>query len=136
MFKNRVLLILGVLSLFTVTIAVSTPRSNAPLAASDFYQRHPGWTWSSREAASDYFQRHPEVSAPGSTLDLTDYANRHPELGVSSDDALAASDYFMRHPELVAPAELASDLTDYFFRLAVLPTGKAMDLTDYFFRHR
>ena len=79
MFKNRFFLVIGVLSLVLVTMAISNPKSNVSLAAdqgaSDFYQRHPDWTWASNaqnsvvpvtgnSEASDYFQRHPELSAP------------------------------------------------------------------------
>jgi hypothetical protein len=132
MFKNRFLLVLGVISLLSVTMAVAYPQSNASLAAdqtdSDFYQRHPDWTWAVNDqnasmpvtgdsAFPDYYQRHLELSAPA-------------VLG------LGASDYFQRHPELVAPAEASFDLTDYYFRQQVLfPAGKTIDLTDYYFRH-
>jgi hypothetical protein len=136
---NRILLALGVISMLLVTMAVSTPRSNTSLAAdqagSDFYQRHPEWTWVTRDAASDYFQRHPELRMPGIGIDLTDYINRHPELSTSANEPLAASDYFMRHPELTISVESSADLTDYFFRQQLLPSGPSIDLTDYFFRH-
>jgi len=112
MFANRFLVVIGVISLLLVTLAVSSPRSGtAPASdqgASDFYQRHPDWTWAvndqnavipltSASAFPDYFQRHPELSAP-----LI--------LGVG------ASDYFQRHPELSASVERSVDTTDYFFR--------------------
>jgi hypothetical protein len=118
---NRILLALGVLSMLLVTMAVSYPRTNASLpigqGASDFYQRHPAWTWASRDTTTDYFQRHPELS-------------------VTASAPLAASDYFMRHPELTISVAASADLTDYFFRQAALSaSGKTIDLTDYFFRH-
>ena len=120
MTPNRIILIVGVISMLLVTMAVSYPRPDTSIAtgqgASDFYQRHPAWTWTSRDAASDYFQRHPELRSPGTGVDLTDYFNRHPELNASANDALAASDYFMRHPELTISVDTAADLTDYFFR--------------------
>ena len=147
MFKYRFLLVLGVISLLSAAMAVSYPRSNASQAASDFHQRHPGWTWAINTSnasipvtgvseAPDYFQRHPELSMSlGVTIDLTDYSLRHPELSISANDALAASDYFMRHPDLSVPAEASADMTDYFFRQLALPTStNTIDLTDYFFR--
>jgi hypothetical protein len=148
MFKNRFLLVLGAISILSVTMAISYPRSNAPLAASDFYQRHPAWIWVSNNSnasipvtgaseAVDYFQRHPELrTSIGITIDLTDYSSRHPELSVSTTDVLAASDYFIRHPELKlnVPIEVSTDTTDYFFRQPA--SAKTIDLTDYFFRQR
>jgi hypothetical protein len=138
MTTNRIMLVLGAISMLLVTLAVSSPFSNAapsvdlswpprpdyshlsekPLVSipdTDFYQRHPEWTWVSRDAASDYFQRHPELSMSGTGIDLTDYFNRHPELTIS--------------------VETSADLTDYFFRQQLLPSSPAVDLTDYFFRH-
>jgi hypothetical protein len=132
MFKNRFLFVIGLVSLLLVTMAVATPRSQASLAAdqgaSDFYQRHPDWTWAINDqnvvvpvtgdsAFPDYYQRHLELSAPAVV-------------------GLGASDYFQRHPELVAPAAASVDLTDYYFRQQVLfPAGKTIDLTDYYFRY-
>ena len=127
MFQNRFLVVIGVISLLLVTMAVSSPRSNASLAsdqgASDFYQRHPDWTWIVRNGNMD-------SSAP------SDYFQRHPELTIPSILGLGASDYFMRHPELIASAEASVDMTDYYFRQdALQPSAQAVDLTDYFFRH-
>jgi len=127
MFKNRFLVVIGVISLLLVTIAVSSPLSNTSLAtdqgASDFYQRHPDWIWTVRNgnvdssASSDYFQRHPELTVP-------------------SILGLGASDYFMRHPELTLSADASVDMTDYYFRhTAAFPSFTNIDLTDYFFRH-
>jgi hypothetical protein len=122
MFKNRFLLVLSVVSLLLVSMAISSFRSTATsstnrVAASDFYQRHPNWTWAipvaEVAAPSDYFQRHPELTAP-------------------SVIGIGASDYFQRHPELVAPA--SKDLTDYYFRQQA-QKGSGSDLTDYYFRH-
>lgn len=107
MYKNRSILILGVLSILLVTVAVTSAFYKSPASvdlswpprpdyshlneksfrsiagsqdANDFYQRHPNWTWSvaAAEASSDYFQRHPELSA--------------------------------------SAAEVSFDLTDYYFR--------------------
>ena len=148
MFKNRFLLVLGVISLLSVTMAVSYPRSTASQAASDFHQRHPNWTWAVNapnaaipvtgdSAFPDYAQRHPELSvSPILGLRASDYFQRHPELIATSILGLEASDYFMRHPELTVPAEVSVDMTDYYFRLSALqPATNLIDLTDYFFRH-
>jgi hypothetical protein len=128
MFKNRFLVVIGVISLLLVTMAVSTPRSNTSSSpdqgGSDFYQRHPDWTWTVRNgnavepsASSDYFQRHPELTVP-------------------SGLGLGASDYFQRHPELTLSVGASVDMTDYYFRHAALqPSSRNVDLTDYFFRH-
>ena len=132
MFKSRFILVLGVLSLVLVTMAVSNPKSNVSPSvdqgASDFYQRHPGWTWAV-----------PALAAIPVTSDAAfpDYYQRHPELSVSALLGVGASDYFQRHPELTAPAEASVDMTDYYFRQQVLfPAAKTIDLTDYYFRHR
>ncbi len=128
MFKNRFLLVLGVISLLSVTMAVSFPRSTASQAASDFYQRHPNWTWAVN----------PQNDAISVTADsaFPDYFQRHPELTATSILGLEASDYFMRHPELTAPADASVDMTDYYFRVSALQsTTNQIDLTDYFFRH-
>ena len=114
MFKNRFILVLGVLSLVLVTMAVSNPKSNVSptvdQAASDFHERHPDWQW----VAS-----YQKVIVP-----LTGDA--------------AFPDYHQRHPELTALAETSIDITDYFFRHPELRNApvKNVDLTDYYFRHR
>ena len=132
MFKNRFLLVLGVISLLSVTMAVSYPRANASStadqAATDFYQRHRDWTW----AIND---QNASIPVTGESA-FPDYYQRHRELSVSPIIGLGASDYFQRHPELIAPAEASVDMTDYYFRhLASQPASRNIDLTDYFFRH-
>jgi hypothetical protein len=152
MFKNRFLLVLGVISILSVTMAVSYARPNASLpadlAGSDFYQRHPNWTWAVRDqnatipvtgasAFPDYFQRHTELTVPSILgLDASDYFMRHPEL-TTPILGVEASDYFQRHPEMTIPSSEASvDLTDYFFRHPALRQSSTnIDLTDYYFRH-
>ena len=119
--KNRVFLVIGIISLLLASLAVSSFRA-APApsnieAASDFHQRHPDWTWAIPAA---------EVAAP------SDYFQRHPDLTVPAVVGIGASDYFQRHPELFAPA--SKDLTDYYFRLQV-QRRNGSDLTDYYFRH-
>ena len=132
MFKNRFLLVLGVISLLSVTMAVSYPRSNASStadqAASDFYQRHPDWTW----AIND---QHAVIPLTGDSA-FPDYYQRHPELSMPAIIGLEASDYFQRHPELTAPTDASVDMTDYYFRQAAIQaSARTIDLTDYFFRH-
>lgn len=116
--KNRFLLVLGVISLLLVTLAVSKPFSKAsperPNQATDFYQRHPDWTWKigDQEAVTsladdsafpDYYQRHPELRIPVEiVVDTTDYFIRHPDLRVSAK-SVDLTDYFLRHPELRNP---------------------------------
>ena len=110
MFKNRFILVLGVISLLSVTMAVSYPRSNASSAAEQVnrgsFLQHPEWRWRTTNqnvvipltgnndaAFPDYHQRHPELSVRvEASVDTTDYYFRHPELsaaGVSTP--LAAS---------------------------------------------
>jgi len=109
MFKNRFILVLGVLSLLLVTMAVSNPFSNTSPAgregANDFYQRHPEWTSSLQSAI---------VPVTGD-LELSDYHQRHPELSAAAGITVDMSDYFLRHPALQAPAK-SNDLSDYFLR--------------------
>ena len=134
MFKNRFLVVIGVISLLLVTLAVSTARSNAsPTAdhgATDFYQRHPDWTW----AINDQKVSIPVTGASA----FPDYYQRHLELSASPIIGLGASDYFQRHPELTVPsAEASVDVTDFYFRhRGSLPISTTIDLADYFFRHR
>lgn len=113
MFKNRILLVLGIVSLLLVSMVVSSFRSAASTstteAASDFHQRHPDWTWSANRqnaiipmtgdaAFPDFHQRHPELSAPaGTSIDLTDYYFRHPELSGASNTNVDLTDYYFRH---------------------------------------
>jgi len=112
MFKNRFLLVLGIVSLLLVTMAVSNPAPDEREGASDFYQRHPDWTWVPRDqnvvspvtgeaAFPDYYQRHPEQRIPVEiSSDTTDYFFRHSELRPSAAEAIDLTDYFFRHPEL------------------------------------
>src|SRR5919198_4581263 len=122
MFKNRFILVIGVISLLLVTMAVSKPLSNASPAslagANDFYQRHPDWTSANIHLApvipvtsgldrSDYALRHPELSLPA--VDTSDYFLRHPGMTVSIDATIDTSDYFLRYPELNVPAGVLID---------------------------
>ena len=132
MFKNRFLLVLGLISLLSVTLAVAYAPPNAPRpvdqGASDFYQRHPDWVWTIKG-------QNAVIPVTGASA-FPDYFQRHPELTVPSILSLDASDYFMRHPELSAAADISVDMTDYYFRHAASqPPSKNIDLTDYFFRH-
>jgi hypothetical protein len=135
MFKNRFLVVIGVISFLLVTLAVSSPRSHASSTAnfipSDLYQQHPEWWWRTTN-------QNVGIPLTGSSDDaFPDYYQRHPELSVPALIGLAASDYFIRHPELVAPAASTFDMTDYYFRQAAIKAAaRTIDLTDYFFRHR
>jgi hypothetical protein len=115
--RNSNLFLIGalaivIIALLTIAIvpAISAPQpafAPAPRlseAGSDFYQRHPDWTWTVST-----------INAVGNSA-LSDYFQRHPELTVPSILGLRASDYFQRHPELTAPADASVDMTDYFFR--------------------
>lgn len=92
MFKNRFLIVLGLLSTLLVATAVSRPFLNVqesprsvmiPLTDANYF--------------SDYFQRHPELStSAGTAVDMTDYFVRHPELRTPIDST-DLSDYFLRH---------------------------------------
>ncbi len=111
MFKKRFILALGVLSLLLTSLAFVKPlaklSSTGSDEATDFYQRHPGWTW----AINDQ-----KVIPLTGDLAFPDYHQRHRELSVSPVLGVGASDYFQRHPELNVPAERSVDTTDYFFR--------------------
>jgi hypothetical protein len=110
--KNHLFLGISVISLVLMGLVVSNPflgnNHVSSGAASDFYQRHPDWIWTTNHqnaivpmtghaAYPDYFQRHPELSS------LT-------ALGQG------ASDYFERHPELIPAAKGDVNLTDFYFR--------------------
>jgi hypothetical protein len=126
MFKNRYLLVLGVLSILFVTMAVSRPLSIARSPADLSWPPRPvvipvaGTT-----QFSDYYARHNDTSAlSGVAIPIT---------GISAD-----SDYFQRRSALNAlgGAEMAVDMTDYFVRHAELHTSsKSAELSDYFLRH-
>jgi hypothetical protein len=93
MYKSRFILVLGLLSLLLVGMAVRQSQllvSSLPgQTASDFYQRHPDWTWvvedqnastpiTGDSAFPDYFQRHPELRrSVNRSIDTTDYFFRH-----------------------------------------------------------
>ena len=156
--RNSNLFLLGALAI--VIIALSTlpiiptisepqpafaPAPRLSEAGSDFYQRHPDWTWTVRNAnavgslaPSDYFQRHPELTVPSVIgLGAPDYFQRHPELTIPSIPGLDASDYFQRHPELTTSI-LGLGAPDYFQRhpeLTILSAKASIDMTDYYFRH-
>lgn len=132
MFKNRYLIVLGVLSLLLVGMAVSNPFSNASpatdQAASDFYQRHADWMWTINEANA-------VIPVTGGSA-YPDYAHRHPELSAPMEVPVDTTDYYFRHPEVPAAAEVSVDTTDYFFRHPeLLASARSIDLTDYYFRH-
>ena len=114
MFKNRFLIVLGLLSTLLVATAVArpflTPKSVIiPVTDANYF--------------SDYYQRHTRrasnlqdlVIPRTSSLESPDYYQRHPELSATAGTALDLTDYFVRHPELHTPTE-SDDLSDYFLR--------------------
>ena len=122
MLKKRFTFLLAALSVLLVLTAVSRPYlAKAPAQgiedASDFYQRHPDWTWiSSGETVlipvtgevdfPDYAQRHPELSAlAAAVVDLTDYYIRHPELRVSMRQ-IDTTDFYFPHFQPFLPASV------------------------------
>ena len=129
--KNRIVLIIGLLSVLLVAMAVARPFSNTATAVessglsandlSDYYQRQAEMNASA--GASDFYQRHPDWASVQQAL-------------IPVMSSAEASDYFQRHTELIAPAGIAVDVTDYFLRHPELsaPTD-TVDLSDYFLRH-
>jgi hypothetical protein len=131
--KNRLFLAISAVSLLVMGMAVFSPFSRKSPATtrdtSDFYQRHPDWTWTVN-------QQNAVLPVTGEQA-FPDYFQRHPELTVPSVIGIGASDYFQRHPVLIAPAEASVDTTDYYFRHPERSSTSAshVDLTDYYFRH-
>ena len=126
MFKNRFLLVLGVLSLLLVATAVSRPLSKTSSAGANHF--------------SDYAERHPELRAPANipANERSDYFQRHntQNIGIPLTGPSTFPDYFQRHPELSAHAGIVVDRTDYFVRHPELRTPmESNDLSDYFLRH-
>ena len=131
--KNRIILIVGLLSVLLVAMAVSRPFSDITTAMesnglsanklSDYYQRQAELNASVSAGTSDFFQRHPEWIALQAAI--------IPVTGLSE-----AADYFQRHLELSMPAGITVDVTDYFMRHPAqnAPTA-TIDLSDYFLRH-
>jgi hypothetical protein len=87
---------LAIVMIVLVTLAVaptiSAPKSvaisvtSSSEVASDYFQRHPEWTFSGQTVAipmtssfegSDFFLRHPELRTANTTIDLSDYFQRH-----------------------------------------------------------
>jgi hypothetical protein len=130
--KNRLFLAISVISLLVMGMAVFSPFSRKPSAATrdtgDFYQRHPDWTWTvnnqnavvpitGEDAFPDYYQRHPELTIPAVIgSGASDYFQRHPELSAPAKSSVDTTDYFFRHPELASISESNVDLTDYYLR--------------------
>ena len=113
MFTNRIskiFVVLLILAVAFVGVSFATRSANIPAAdqdASDFYQRHPEWTWTIGDASV-------VIPVTGASA-YPDYYQRHPELSVRAETASDTTDYFFRHPELMAPAN-SIDFTDYYFR--------------------
>ena len=93
-FKNRFLIVIGVVSLLLVTMAVSSPRSSSSptpdLSGSDFHQRHPDWIWAVK-------QQNAVIPATGEAA-FPDYYQRHRELSVAAERSIDTTDYYFRHP--------------------------------------
>jgi hypothetical protein len=80
-------------------------------AASDFYQRHPDWTWEINDqdavipltgdsAFPDHFQRHPELNIPlERSIDTTDYFSRRIDKNTSSRVIPLSAEQI--HPEYI-----------------------------------
>jgi hypothetical protein len=104
MTKTGLLIVFGVVALLMISLGITIFRfgtsSANTRAASDFYERHPDWTW----------------SVPAPTAAYTDYFERHPELIIAAVGNSGASDYYERHPELSGYPPTQVDLTDYYFR--------------------
>jgi hypothetical protein len=112
MYKNRFILVLGLLSLLMVAMAVTQSRSLVSSATrqpvSDFYQRHLDWKWIVKDkntsipitgasAFPDYFQRHPELSGSVErSIDTTDYFFRHLDNNASSPVVLFSAEQIRR----------------------------------------
>ena len=107
-----VVLTFAVAPALSVSKPAVVPVTGLSDSTSDYFLRHPEWTWASSNQAA-------VIPVTGST-DLSDYFLRHPELipstGMIIDTAIDTSDYFLRHPELSAPAAVTIDTDDYFLR--------------------
>jgi len=149
MFKNRFILVLGVLSLLLVTMAVSQPFSNAPTAEELSWPPRPVIVSGvDNTLLSDYYERQAELNPSAGSEDAANLANdfyqRHTDwasglnIGVPVTGISESLDYFQRHPELSMPVEAgaAIDMTDYFVRHPELHAPiENTDLSDYFLRH-
>lgn len=150
MFKNRFILIVGLLSVLLVTMAVSNPIPNAPTAEelswpprpvirpavdntllSDYYQRQAALNASAEAGeavnlANDFYQRH------------TDWVSSAQNIGIPVTGMSESLDYFQRHPELSVSAETTLDLASDFYQRhpeLSISVEKSADMTDYFVRH-
>jgi hypothetical protein len=111
MFKNRYLTVVGLLSIFAVSLVISSFRtSSSPAngnAASDISLRNPNWTWAVAPSAvtivtSDYYARHPELS-PANGNAASDISLQNPNWTwavAPSAVTIVTSDYYVHHPEL------------------------------------
>jgi hypothetical protein len=127
MFKNRFLLVLGVLSVLMVTMAISHPFASAPTVEERSEPPQAVIAPPSDTAnLSDYYDRHPELQARGETVHLFDTAGdfyqRHPEwtsagqnIAVPVTGASDYLDYFQRHPEqpdaMISPIDECFDVS-------------------------
>ena len=124
MFKNRLIVVLGALSLVLVTLGFSQPFTKAATPEELRWPPRAVIPVIGLSGSSDYFQRHAELRAYVARLTDTtgDFYLRHPEWTVNMQNAAVPvtgisepSDYFQRHPELRTP-DKTIDLSDYFQR--------------------
>lgn len=121
MFKNRFLLVLGVISLLLVSMAVSRPSSNTAKSANLSWPARPIILPASQMSnLSDYYQRH------------TAWTSNYQKASIPVTSVGAALYYFQRHFYLsaITGPGIAVDTTDYFVRQAELSsTAKSADLS-------
>jgi hypothetical protein len=128
MFKNRFLLVLGLISLMLVSLAISSFRNNASL--------------SEREAAWVIAERRTDAAAPAVVDSISiskrqaawDFADRHTDWNWSAiSEREAAWSLAERHVDGAAPAGVYLDYAQRHPELSA--TAASIDLTDYYFRH-
>ena len=84
MSKKHFFLLLGALLIVLVSLAISAfsvQQSSSHEAASDFYQRHPDWTWSVHSHTAyrlDCFRRELQLKEPSASK--TDASNQFMDL--------------------------------------------------------
>jgi hypothetical protein len=103
MFKNRFLLVLGVLSVVMITMAISRPFAISPAAEKLSWPPRPVIAPAvDANRLSDYYERHPEHNAPAATEGVLD----------------VAGDFYQRHPQwtIALPVTGASEYLDYHQR--------------------
>jgi hypothetical protein len=137
--KNRIILMVGLLSVLLVTMAVSRPFTGIPSAEKLSWPPRPVIVLAvDNTLLSDYHERQAALKV----AEAADFYQRHPDWAsiqqavIPVTGSSEASDYFQRHSEGIGPAGVAVDVTDYFLRHPErnAPTD-TIDLSDYFLRH-